>query len=85
MDQTERRTTTTTTTRAQFLLLVNARKLDLPLDVQCSMFDKTVVPVLLYGGEVWGSSSINMLEALYRQYLNKCKTKTLHRELYDIR
>ena len=33
--------------RAQFSLLFKARKLDLPIDVQCIVFDKTVIPVLL--------------------------------------
>ena len=37
---------------AQFSLLVKARKLDLPIDVQCILFDKTFIPVLLYGSEV---------------------------------
>ena len=57
--------------RAQFALLVKARKLDLPIDVQCILFDKTVIPVLLYGSEVWGFSSINMLESFNRKYLKK--------------
>ena len=37
--------------RAQFSLLVKARRLDLPMDVQCILFDKTVIPVLLYGSD----------------------------------
>ena len=57
--------------RAQFSLLVKSRKLDLPIDVQCILFDKTVIPVLLYGSEVWGFSSINMLESFHRKYLKK--------------
>ena len=34
--------------------LLKPVKLDFPIDVQCILFDKTVIPVLLYGSEVWG-------------------------------
>ena len=40
--------------KAQFALLINARKLCLPIDIQCDMFEKVVSPILLYGSEVWG-------------------------------
>ena len=42
-------------------LLVKTRKLDLIIDVQCVLFHKTVVSVLLYSSELWIFSSINML------------------------
>ena len=57
--------------RSQFSMLIGARKLDLPIDIQCNLFDKVVVPVLLYGCEVWGFCSIEMLEIFYRKFLKK--------------
>ena len=39
--------------RAMFALVRRCRKLSLPLDIQVDLFDKTVLPVLSYGCEVW--------------------------------
>ena len=41
-------------TKAMFALLSKGRRLKLPIDIMLDLFDKTVVPVLLYGCEVWG-------------------------------
>ena len=40
--------------KAQLSLLINGRKLGLPIDIQCDMFEKVVSPILLYGSEVCG-------------------------------
>ena len=55
--------------KAQFALLINARKLCLPIDIQCYMFEKVVSPILLYGSEVWGFSCTEMLEIFHRNFL----------------
>ena len=57
--------------KAQFALLINARKLCLPIDIQCDMFEKVVSPILLYGSEVWGFSCTEMLEIFHRNFLKK--------------
>ena len=57
--------------KAQFSLLINARKLCLPIDIQCDMFEKVVSPILLYGSEVWGFSCTEMLEIFYSNLLKK--------------
>ena len=57
--------------KAQFLLLINTRKLCLRIDIQCDMFEKVVSPILLYGSEVWGFSSTEMLEIFHRNFLKK--------------
>ena len=57
--------------KAQFSMLVKARKLDLPIDIQCKLFDSLVSPVLLYGCEIWGYQDIEMLEIFYRKFLKK--------------
>ena len=48
--------------RALFSLLSKARKLQLPLDLQCHLFDACIVPILVYGCEVWGFSNISDIE-----------------------
>ena len=55
--------------RAMFSLLVKARRLSLPIDIQCELFDKIVLPVLLYGCEIWGFQSMDMLEVFYRKFI----------------
>ena len=56
--------------KTQFSMLAKARNLDLPIDIQCKLFEAVVIPTLLYGCEVWGFQNIDMLELFYRN-LNK--------------
>ena len=42
--------------RAMFALLKKCNRLSLPLDIIFDLFDKTIVPVLTYGCEVWGTA-----------------------------
>ena len=51
--------------RAQFSMLIKARNLDLPIDIQTKLFESIVCPILLYGSEVWGLTKIDMLEIFY--------------------
>ena len=48
--------------KAQFSLLINARKLCLPIYIQCDMFEKVVSPILLYDNEVWGLAVLKCLK-----------------------
>ena len=57
--------------KAQFSMLVKARKLNLPIDIQCNLFEKLVFPILLYGCEIWGFTTIEMLEVFYKKFLKK--------------
>ena len=57
--------------KAQFSMLVKARNLDLPIDIQCKLFEAVVFPTLLYGCEVWGLQIIDMLELFFRKFLKK--------------
>ena len=50
--------------RAMFSLLQTARRQNLPIDVVMDLFDKMVVPVLLYGCEIWGYENLSLLEKL---------------------
>ena len=55
--------------KAQFSLLVKAKKMLLPIDIQCNLFEKLVFPIMLYGCEIWGAQPLNMLEIFYRKFL----------------
>ena len=55
--------------KAMFALLTKTRRLSLPTDVICDLFDKTVLPILLYGCEIWGFSNVNEIEVFYRRFL----------------
>ena len=57
--------------KAQFSLLINARKRCLPLDIKCEMFEKVVSPILLHGCKVWGFSCTKMLKIFHRNFLKK--------------
>ena len=57
--------------RALFSLIAKARKLQLPPDIQLHLFDSCVVPILLYGCEVWGFSNIDALEVIHNQFCKK--------------
>lgn len=56
-------------TRAMYSLLTKARRLSLPLDITCELFDQTVLPVLTYACEVWGCGNLNSIEVFYRKFL----------------
>ena len=55
--------------RASFSLIAKARKLDLPIDIHLHLFDSCILPILLYGSEVWGFSNLQKIETFYIQYL----------------
>ena len=44
------------------------RNLELPIDIQIDLFDKTVKPILLYGCEIWGIGNNETLERIQRKF-----------------
>ena len=71
--------------RAMFGLLTKAGRLLLTIDIILELFDKTVLPVLLYGCEVWGHKNIQAIEIFYRKFLKmilKLNTSTSSIKLY---
>ena len=56
---------------AMFALLTKAAKLHLSIDITCDLFDKLVLPILLYGCEVWGFENLNHVEIFYRNFLRR--------------
>lgn len=55
--------------RALFALLTKSRRLSLPIDIQCELFEKTIMPILLFGCEVWGYCNVSQLEVFYKKFL----------------
>ena len=53
---------------AIFGLIKKARKGGLPLDIQFDIFDKTVLPSILYGCEIWGYDNLKSFERLHLQF-----------------
>lgn len=45
------------------------RTFNLPIDCQLDLFDKVVVPVLLYACEVWGYENIEIIERVHLKFL----------------
>ena len=55
--------------KAMFSILQKARVLQLPIDIVCELYERCVIPVLLYGSEIWGFEDINSLEIFHRTFL----------------
>ena len=52
-----------------FSVLGKVKRLNLPVDIACDLFDKLIVPIALYGSEVWGFENIMQIEVFYRKFL----------------
>ena len=55
-------------TRAAFALLSKGRRLKLPVDIMLDLFNKTVLPILLYGCEVWGTENCSGLDLVFTKF-----------------
>ena len=44
----------TTRAKRELSILKRSRVLNLPIDIQLTLFDSMVTPILLYGFEAWG-------------------------------
>ena len=56
--------------KAMFALLRRSRQLlDLPIDLQLELFGSLIMPILLYGCEIWGFENITMIEKIHLKYL----------------
>ncbi|MCW4343991.1 MAG: reverse transcriptase family protein [Candidatus Thiodiazotropha endolucinida] len=71
--------------KAIFSLLKKIRRLNLPLDMQLELFDKTIKPILLYGAEIWGFGNCDVIERVHLKYLKyifKLKKSTPSHMIY---
>ena len=54
--------------RAMYGLLSKTYQFHLPIDILLELFDQLVLPILLYGSEVWGFEVINELEIFHKKF-----------------
>ena len=40
-----------------------------PFDMTLDLFDKMILPILLYGCEIWGFEDVGLIEVFYRKFL----------------
>ena len=59
-------------TQAQRALFVIAAKKDLfnlPIDIMLDLFDKMILPILIYGCEIWGYENVECIDIFFRRFL----------------
>lgn len=54
--------------KAMYSLLSRVRKLDLPFDIIIDLYNKMVLPVLLYGCELWGYGNLEVIERVQLKF-----------------
>ena len=54
--------------RATFSLLRRCNRLDLPTDIILDLFEKTIIPIMTYGCELWGFENCEILQKLQLKY-----------------
>lgn len=55
--------------KALHLLYKRINNLHIPLDLQLDLFDSTVLPILLYGCEIWGFHPTKLIDIVQNQFL----------------
>ncbi len=55
-------------TRAMFAIIQKGRRMNLEIDLMLKLFDACVMPILLYGSEVWGYERIDVLEKVHTRF-----------------
>ena len=58
--------------KANFSLLGRVRQLDLAVDVFIELFERLVIPILLYGSEVWGYENLTQLQVMCNNVMRRC-------------
>ena len=57
--------------KAMHLLYKRIRNLNLPLDLQLHLFDHTILPIALFGCELWGFENSKLIENLQNEFLRR--------------
>ena len=55
--------------RASFSLRSKQAKFKLPLDILFNLFDTLIIPILLYGSEIWGYEKLSEIEVFYKKII----------------
>ena len=51
-----------------YSLLKKCRRHNLSIECQLDMFDKAILPVLLYSSEIWGFENLDVLEKVHLRF-----------------
>ena len=55
--------------KAMFGLIRHCKRMDLPMDISLELFDRMILPILLYGCEVWGFEDVSIVEKLHLKFI----------------
>ena len=55
--------------KAMHVLFKHIRYLDIPIDLQLYLFDHVILPIALYGCEIWGFENSQIIEKLHNDFL----------------
>ena len=55
--------------KAMHLLYKRIRNLNLPIDLQLQLFEHTILPIALYGCEIWAYENTDIIEKLQNEFL----------------
>ena len=70
--------------KAMHLLYKRILNLHIPIDLQIELFNHTIMPILLYGCEVWGFQNIKLIENVQNQFLRSITKLRKSTPLYII-
>ena len=54
-----------------YVLFKRIRYLDIPIDLQLYLFDHIILPIALYGCEIWGFEKSQIIENLHNDFLRQ--------------
>jgi hypothetical protein len=55
--------------KAMYGVIRKIRKSNLPIKCQLHLFDKVILPVMIYGCEIWGYEDLQIIETLHLKFL----------------
>ena len=53
------------------VLFKRIRNLNIPIDLQLYLFDQVIIPIALYGCEIWGFENSQIYENLHNDFLRQ--------------
>ena len=71
--------------KSMFSVLTKCKVNNLPVDLSIDLFEKMVIPTLIYGAEIWGFGNLLSLERIqlkFAKYLLKLKRNTANKMIY---
>ena len=68
--------------KAIHVLFKYIRNLDIPIDLQLYLFDHVILPIALYGCEIWGFEKSQIIEKLHNDFLRQIINLTKNAPIY---